>query len=147
MRVQPLGPEQVVEAGEWLVLVDCGDGLAGRWREAGLPARGPDVVLITEPEPERIAGLFAVLAAARAARRGREMALVHHLSDERTPLLAEAFLRAFGADFPLRLEPETPGARLAFGELEVQLRPSLRGVGYRLERAGQRLEFRAGHEA
>lgn len=147
MKVVSLGLEQAVEAGEHWVLVDCGDGAAGRWRAAGLPGVGPDLVLITDGAPERVSGLFGLLTAAQAHQRRAPLTLVHPLMDERAPVLVEAFVRAFGAEFPIQVEPESPGARVRLGALEVQLRPAARGVGYRLEHDGERLEFRAGHEA
>lgn len=147
MKVVSLGLEQAVVAGDTLVLVDCGDGAAGRWRDAGLPGAGPDLILITDGAPERVSGLFGLLSAAQAHQRSAALTLMCPLMDERAPVLVEAFVRAFGADFPIRLEPESPGARLEIGDLRVQLRPAARGVGYRLEMQGQRLEFRAGHEA
>ncbi|MCB9742068.1 MAG: hypothetical protein H6741_09285 [Alphaproteobacteria bacterium] len=147
MKLTSLGVEQVIEAGGTLALVDCGDGASGRWREAGFPGVGPDLVLITDGAPERVSGLFGLLSVAQAHQRQAPLTLVCPLMDERAPLLIEAFVRAFGADFPIRVEPESAGAKLEVGGLRVQLRPAARGVGYRLEYAGERMEFRAGHEA
>ncbi|MCB9760901.1 MAG: hypothetical protein H6739_13770 [Alphaproteobacteria bacterium] len=145
--VTSLGVEQVILCQGAALLVDCGDGVYARWLEEGLPAEGPEAVLFTDGTPERIGGLYAFLSGLRRAGRSRPLRLIHLLTEDRIGGLLAAFVTAEGADFPVEVDAELPGAWLSIGPFAVQLRPAPLGVGYRISVLGETLELRAGHEA
>lgn len=146
-EVLSLRQEQLIRRGDAMLLLGCGDGLTGRWREARLPATGPAGILFTDGGPASIGGLYSFLAAMRDARRRARITLLHSLTDERVGALVGAFLQAEGADYEIELDADLPGRSTRIGPFQVELRPALRGVGFRITADGASIELRSGHDA
>ena len=128
-----LGPGQVLTWPGGAVAVDPGDGFARALQ--GVEQVGPlTAVLFTGPGPERIGGLFALLADQARRPGAGALTLVHGLVDEGVPALAAASRQvdpAAGA-LSLEIEPLFDGDDISWvgGHLRAH---DVGGLAFRLE--------------
>lgn len=141
LRQRALPGGHVLTLGQHTVLVGCGDGLARDWAGAGLPPRGPGLLLLPDGAPERIAGLYGLFAMMVRGGRRRGLRVVAPLTDDRVGPLIGAFLQSEPVGFPVEVEAELPGAELALGGLTVRLRPGPLGLAFHVRAAGLELPF------
>jgi len=124
------GPCTGVALGQRVVLVDAGRGVAEGLRLAGIPARQPEAVLLSNLLPENTVGLDDLVLAAWLDGRREPLQiagppgtreLVTRLSQAHAPALA-AQAAALGLPAPAAplVEELGGGAQLAFGELALR---------------------------
>jgi hypothetical protein len=100
-----LGPGGVLAWPGGLLAIDPDDGFARVFANSELA--GPlTAVLFTGPGPERIGGLFSLLADQARRPRTRPLTLVHGLIDDGVPALAAAYRQVDPASGALSLEVE-----------------------------------------
>ena len=99
------GPSQVIEAGDDLILVDCGAGVAHRLVEAGLGRRSISRLAITHLHSDHITGLADLLWAGWVGRWRDEPPII--AGPPGTKHFVEHLIEAFSYDISVRTK--TPG--------------------------------------
>lgn len=119
MRRVELDGATAFVAGRHSVLVDCPEGCAAAWQQAGLPAMGPDAVCFTGGGWLQIAGLYGLLGSF-GQQRQLPLRLLVDMRRQEVEILAGAFLRNEHA--AVSVEADWPGEPLKVGPFTLQSR-------------------------
>ena len=136
-----LGMAVAVNLGPAWVLLDCGEGAWAAWQARELPAQGPDAIAFSSGRPDRIAGLYGLLAGMAHAGRSAEVRLLHAVDDERVGNLASAWLQSERCPYPLTLEADWPGATLVVGGITLTSAADAGGLRWVLGGGARKLEY------
>lgn len=125
MRRHELPGAVAFVSGDSALLVDCPEGTAQAWLDAGLPPGGPTGLCFTSGHWPRIAGLYGLLGHF-ALEREEPLRLLVDMREQQVEQLAGAFMRSNQAQ--LSVEADWPGSTLTLGSLRLRSRAEGEGL-------------------
>lgn len=108
------------------LLVDCPEGTAQAWLDAGLPKGGPTGLCFTSGHWPRISGLYGLLGHFALDRDQPPLRLLVDMRNQEVEQLAGAFMRSNQAQ--LSVEADWPGSMLTLGDLRLRSRAEGEGL-------------------